>query len=417
MSEEKGKWYSKSLLKSKEETNKKKILKGGHPDIPQNLKNFYISCLKQQPAQKYVPFLNTLKYKEKRRVLCAKSLHKIAIPFEIRNKNAKVKVITDIVLVILLNLRNQKDGVFSSLLLNKLMNRSMKPSNNLFEQRMFKNQIKSGEINNIMEELLIIDCRYDYEFEGGHVKGAFNINDPRVTEFLFIKNSSLFRKSDFQKYFSGFRDSIITYDIAKQIVKNYLTNPKKKTSFHQRVKSQQVYDKKLINKIILDNNNENCDKTNISKPPASSPRKSRENRQNLLTLDMDLNFFKIRRKGSGENIRIKKELVIIFYCEFSSARAPNMLNHLRSLDRTVNKRNYPSLFYPNIYLLSEGYCNFVKSFYNSCTGSGQKYCRMLDQNRKTDLRAYNKLDSKNWIKFNKNKKKNTNLTGSLFSLK
>ena len=415
MNEEKGKWYSKSLLKSKEEISKKIVLKSSHPDIPQNLKNFYISYLKQRPAEKDIPFQNTLKYKEQKRVVDIKSLHKLAIPFEIRNKNAKVKVITDTVLVILLNLRNQRDGVFCSLLLNKLMNQSMKLRNNLFEQRMFKNQIKSGEINNIMEELLIIDCRYNYEFQGGHVKGAYNINDPRVTEFLFIKNSSLFRKSDFQKYFSGFKDSIITYDKAKQIVKNYLTNPKKKTSFHQRVKSQQVYDKKLINEIILDNNNENCDKTNVSIPPASSPRKSRENRQKLLTLDMDLNFFKIRRKGSGENIHIKKELVIVFYCEFSSARAPNMLNHLRSLDRTVNKRNYPSLYYPNIYLLSGGYCNFVKSFYDSCTGSGQKYCRMLDQSKKTYLYANNKLDSKNWIKFNKNKK-NMNLTGSLFSL-
>ena len=32
----------------------------------------------------------------------------------------------------------------------------------------------------------IIDCRFDYEFDGGHIKGAMNLNSPlKVEEFFF----------------------------------------------------------------------------------------------------------------------------------------------------------------------------------------------------------------------------------------
>lgn len=33
---------------------------------------------------------------------------------------------------------------------------------------------------------IIIDCRYDYEYEGGHIKGAIHIDSPEALETLFI---------------------------------------------------------------------------------------------------------------------------------------------------------------------------------------------------------------------------------------
>lgn len=39
-------------------------------------------------------------------------------------------------------------------------------------------------------EVFLIDCRFQYEFEGGHIRGAFNINDPRALLRLFFERES-----------------------------------------------------------------------------------------------------------------------------------------------------------------------------------------------------------------------------------
>ena len=50
-----------------------------------------------------------------------------------------------------------------------------------------------------------------------------------------------------------------------------------------------------------------------------------------------------------------KELrsIIIFHCEFSSERGPQMSKYLRKIDRGDNL--YPKLKYPELYLLEGGY--------------------------------------------------------------
>ena len=35
---------------------------------------------------------------------------------------------------------------------------------------------------------LIIDCRFDYEYKGGHIKSALNINTPEDIEDYFFKD-------------------------------------------------------------------------------------------------------------------------------------------------------------------------------------------------------------------------------------
>lgn len=50
--------------------------------------------------------------------------------------------------------------------------------------------------------------------------------------------------------------------------------------------------------------------------------------------------------------------VLVFHCEFSSERAPRLARFLRNYDRSVNV--YPSLHYPEIYLLKDGYKEFYR---------------------------------------------------------
>uniref|UniRef100_A0A3Q3FF42 M-phase inducer phosphatase n=1 Tax=Labrus bergylta TaxID=56723 RepID=A0A3Q3FF42_9LABR len=43
----------------------------------------------------------------------------------------------------------------------------------------------SGQFNHLVERVIVIDCRYPYEFEGGHIKGALNLHqEDQVQDFL-----------------------------------------------------------------------------------------------------------------------------------------------------------------------------------------------------------------------------------------
>ncbi|KAL7752826.1 m-phase inducer phosphatase [Sorochytrium milnesiophthora] len=75
--------------------------------------------------------------------------------------------------------------------------------------------------------------------------------------------------------------------------------------------------------------------------------------------------------------RIGKDVIIIFHCEFSSQRAPQMAQDLRNKDRKFNEHNYPSLFYPELYVLEGGYKDFFLTHKEHCTP--QEYVTMHDR--------------------------------------
>ncbi|GIY03007.1 m-phase inducer phosphatase 2 [Caerostris extrusa] len=81
----------------------------------------------------------------------------------------------------------------------------------------------------------------------------------------------------------------------------------------------------------------------------------------------------------------------VFYCEFSSERAPNMMRYIRQRDRKINTESYPALFYPEIYLLEGGYKSFFSSFKMFC--EPQSYLKMVDK-RFTDKLAEFRKKSK-----------------------
>ena len=60
-----------------------------------------------------------------------------------------------------------------------------------------------------------------------------------------------------------------------------------------------------------------------------------------------------------EVVEGREKTAIVFHCEFSSKRAPKLLQHLRALDRKiVPTSEYPRLCYPEVYLLEGGYKKF-----------------------------------------------------------
>ncbi|KAJ8336240.1 hypothetical protein SKAU_G00395830 [Synaphobranchus kaupii] len=49
----------------------------------------------------------------------------------------------------------------------------------------------NGQFDRLVERLLVIDCRYPYEFEGGHIKGALNLHQEEQVEEYLLKTPVL----------------------------------------------------------------------------------------------------------------------------------------------------------------------------------------------------------------------------------
>ena len=69
----------------------------------------------------------------------------------------------------------------------------------------------------------------------------------------------------------------------------------------------------------------------------------------------------------------------------SSKRGPAQYFLMRELDRKANQANYPNLFYPQIYLMEGGYCDFYQAFPELCTP--QAYVEMTDERFRDRLRG------------------------------
>jgi M-phase inducer tyrosine phosphatase len=48
----------------------------------------------------------------------------------------------------------------------------------------------SGEYSDRIKRYHIIDCRFDYEYAGGHIQGAVNVKDINAIDELLLKESS-----------------------------------------------------------------------------------------------------------------------------------------------------------------------------------------------------------------------------------
>ena len=85
-----------------------------------------------------------------------------------------------------------------------------------------------------------------------------------------------------------------------------------------------------------------------------------------------------------------KKVLIIFHCEFSQSRGPTMASLFRDHDRDLNSNRYPYLYYPEVYILDDGFKGFYEQHQDYCVGS---YLRMhSDENiNNGNLQHYNTL--------------------------
>ncbi|KAG3264573.1 CDC25B-like, partial [Ictidomys tridecemlineatus] len=140
----------------------------------------------------------------------------------------------------------------------------------------------TGKFSNIVEKFVIVDCRYPYEYEGGHIKVAVNLPLERDAETFLLQHP-------------------------------------------------------------------------------------------IMPCNLD------------------KRIILIFHCEFSSERGPRMCRFIRERDCAPN--DYPSLYYPEIYILKGGYKEFFPQHPNFC--EPQNYWPMNHEAFKEELRTF-RLKTRSW---------------------
>ncbi|CAD5125821.1 DgyrCDS14023 [Dimorphilus gyrociliatus] len=86
-----------------------------------------------------------------------------------------------------------------------------------------------------------------------------------------------------------------------------------------------------------------------------------------------------------------KKHILIFHCEFSSQRAPEMARFVRQTDRKMNQENFPHLYYPEIYVIEGGYKAIYEAKPDSC--SPKAYLPMLAEGYSRELLKWRKSKS------------------------
>ncbi|KAL3232788.1 M-phase inducer phosphatase [Nakaseomyces bracarensis] len=99
--------------------------------------------------------------------------------------------------------------------------------------------------------------------------------------------------------------------------------------------------------------------------------------------------------------------LLIFHCEFSNHRGPNLASHLRNCDRILNHENYPELCFPDIVILDGGYQDFFQKFPELCYPKSY-----ISMNSTENLNNY----EEEMNRFRKDRKKFTTRNNSLMKL-
>uniref|UniRef100_A0A673TUI5 M-phase inducer phosphatase n=1 Tax=Suricata suricatta TaxID=37032 RepID=A0A673TUI5_SURSU len=108
-----------------------------------------------------------------------------------------------------------------------------------------------------------------------------------------------------------------------------------------------------------------------------------------LPLERDAETFLLRSPITPCNL--DKRIILIFHCEFSSERGPRMCRFIRERDRAAN--DYPSLYYPEMYILKGGYKEFFPQHPTFC--EPQDYRPMNHEAFKDELKTF-RLKTRSW---------------------
>lgn len=201
-----------------------------------------------------------------------------------------------------------------------------------------RSALKAFQSRGVDLVLIVIDCRYYYEYKGSHIKSAINISSPVAITYLFTELKHYLFREEFLKCLLQLEGTEVTLEVLKNLAYSFTVH-----------EEQQVTEQSL------------------------------------------------RQKSQKGNMPISlgKEVVPLFvvHCEFSSKRGPKFFRQIRALDRGQNL--YPKLSFAQLYVLKGGF----EKFYNQCPChcSGEDaYRPMILPQFQEDLHSYEKQVANEW---------------------
>lgn len=75
------------------------------------------------------------------------------------------------------------------------------------------------------QEVIIFDCRYEFEYRGGHIEGALNVNKPSLVEFLFKVHKEHMFDRRFLKGLKSLSGNPVTMQSLRSLVDS-ISNPR-----------------------------------------------------------------------------------------------------------------------------------------------------------------------------------------------
>jgi hypothetical protein len=222
--------------------------------------------------------------------------------------------------------------------------------------------VLDGKYSNQIDECIIIDSRYPYEYEGGHISCALNIyTKEKLFEEMFIKRLSktlmqwATNNCRHNRPHSSMHVSYSTNCIPKMAAADPILNGHHNYHHHHHARSSQSESESCSGVDSMDHSDLNQTQTRRSIDINSN--------ETSKTPFLFSSCSPMSNTSTAATFSSSKRgVIIIFHCEFSSARGPSLLRFLRNQDRSLNEHVYPSLFYPELYLLEGGYKSFYERF-------------------------------------------------------
>ncbi|GMT09185.1 hypothetical protein PFISCL1PPCAC_482, partial [Pristionchus fissidentatus] len=174
-----------------------------------------------------------------------------------------------------------------------------------------------GEVE-FRRKYVLIDCRYPYEYHGGHIKHAINLHDNAELPPLFFPAEEEDEEKEKVEEIAGVEEK---------------ENEGVEEREHQEVDGREK-------EVELKKEEE---EQSVVPPP---------------------------------HLRIP-----IFYCEYSQKRGPGMAHALRSFDRRRNMDRYPEVNFDVMYLLECGYRNFFQEFNKSKAELFSVHCNYVEMKK------------------------------------
>ncbi|KAL3320189.1 hypothetical protein Ciccas_001127 [Cichlidogyrus casuarinus] len=246
-------------------------------------------------------------------------------------------------------------------------------------------------LNNDIQKYLIIDCRYPYEYENGHLQGAINIyTHSELIEQIFTRVPVKMYGSKEAKSLGPCLKRRLSEIKLDPLEDALLDAELEKLSFQEQ--DTEADDTPLDSSSFFFGNE--VEELHMDILQASMSHSRSRNPSLAETSLTSMGEASSSDSSTSFNASFLKDpaFMVIFHCEFSSQRAPSLATFLRSIDRKSNFERYPFLFFPEIYIMKGGYSAFYKKYPNLCVPNG--YTSMFQPTFKKEMSFYKRLSKR-----------------------